>query len=196
MRYPIEQKAATHQRIIDAAARSFRDRGSEGQGIAGLMKDLGLTHGGFYRHFESKDDLYVAAVTKGLEESAERMIAAAKSAPKGEELHAMIDRYLSAEHLNDAAGGCVVATLAPEFRRQPALVRARISSAMTAYMNRLLPYFPGDSVAKKRKQFIVLFPSMAGVLMTARASSADIRGFILTEAKHFYKAAFGGRSNQ
>ena len=81
-------------------------------------------------------------------------------------------------------------------RKMSAAGRARISAAMTAYMNRLLPYFPGDSVAKKRKQFIVLFPSMAGVLMTARASSADIRGFILTEAKHFYKAAFGGRRNQ
>jgi TetR/AcrR family transcriptional repressor of nem operon len=193
MRYPVEQKAETHRRIVNAASRSFRDRGSEGQGIASLMKDLGLTHGGFYRHFKSKDDLYVAAVTKGLEESAERMIAAAKSAPKGQELRAIIDRYLSAEHLNDVAGGCVIATLAPEFRRQAASVRARISSAMTAYMNRLLPYFPGDSVAQKRKQFIVLFPSMAGVLMTARASSADTRRVILAEAKRFYMGAFGGQ---
>ena len=64
MRYPVEQKAETHERIIEAAARSFREHGSEGQGVARLMKDAGLTHGGFYRHFESKEDLYVDAITK------------------------------------------------------------------------------------------------------------------------------------
>jgi TetR/AcrR family transcriptional repressor of nem operon len=56
MRYPVEQKAETHDRIVEASARSFREHGSEGQGIAKLMKDLGLTHGGFYKHFESKED--------------------------------------------------------------------------------------------------------------------------------------------
>ena len=117
MRYPVEQKAETHEKIIDAAARSFRERGSEGEGVARLMKDVGLTHGGFYRHFESKEDLYVDALTRGFQQAADRMIAMAANAPRGEQLRAIIETYLSVEHLEDPGGGCVLSTLAAEIAR-------------------------------------------------------------------------------
>ncbi len=97
MRYPVEQKAETHQRIIDAAARSFREHGSEGQGLARLMKDAGLTYGGFYRHFESKEDLYGSAIARGFQQAADRMVAAAARAPQGKQLRAIIEHYLSVE---------------------------------------------------------------------------------------------------
>src|SRR5260221_4511263 len=94
MRYPAEQKAETRKKIINAAARSFREHGSEGEGVARLMQDVGLTHGGFYRHFESKEDLYVDAIAKGFQQAADGMIAAASTAPPGGETRPLIHRYL------------------------------------------------------------------------------------------------------
>lgn len=191
MRYPVEQKAETHEKIIDAAARSFREHGSEGEGVARLMKDVGLTHGGFYRHFDSKEDLYVDAIARGFQGAADGMIAAAANAPRGEQLRAIIERYLSAEHLEDPGGGCVLATLAAEIARQRPAVRARINAAMKAYRERLLPFLPGKDLAEKRRQFMVLFPAMAGVLMTARAmNDPAARKEMLSAAKSFYIGAF------
>jgi TetR/AcrR family transcriptional repressor of nem operon len=191
MRYPIEQKAETHERILDAAARSFREHGSEGQGVAQLMKDAGLTHGGFYRHFESKEDLYVDAIARGFQEAADRMLAAAAKAPPGAQLRAIIEHYLSLEHLEDPGGGCVLPALAAEIARQSPAVRARINAAMRSYRERLLPFFPGNDDAEKRRQFIVLFPAMAGVLMTARAmTDPAARKETLAAARHFYINAF------
>lgn len=191
MKYPVEQKAETHERIIDAAARSFREHGSEGQGVARLMKDVGLTHGGFYRHFESKEDLYVDAIARGFQEAADGMVAAAAKAPHGEQLRAIIERYLSLEHLEDPGGGCVLSTLATEIARQRPAVRARINAAMKLYRERLLPFLPGNDDAEKRRQFIVLFPGMAGVLMTARAmTDPAARKETLSVARRFYISAF------
>lgn len=191
MRYPVEQKAETHEKIIAAAARSFREHGSEGEGVARLMKDVGLTHGGFYRHFESKEDLYVDAIAKGFQQAADGMIAAAANAPRGEQLRTIIERYLSMGHLEDAGGGCVLSTLAAEIARQRPAIRARINSAMKSYRERLLPFLPGKDNAEKRRQFMVLFPSMAGVLMTARAmNDPAARKEMLSAARRFYIGAF------
>lgn len=195
MRYPVEQKAETHERIIEAAARSFRELGSEGQGVSQLMKDLGLTHGGFYRHFDSKEDLYVAAITRGFQEAADRMVAAAATAHQGNQLRAIIEHYLSMEHLEDPGGGCVLSTLAAEIARQRPAVRARINAGMKSYRERLLPFFPGNDDAEKRRQFVVLFPAMAGVLMTARAmTDPAARRETLEVAKRFYIKAFAERN--
>ncbi len=191
MRYPAGQKSKTHEKIVDAASRSFREHGSEGQGIASLMKDLGLTHGGFYRHFESKDDLYVDAVTAALQKGADRFTGVMKAAPKGGEVRALIDYYLSAEHLNEVGGGCVMAALAPEISRQPTAVRRGINATMKAFSERIIPFLPGASKAEKRRNFYVLFPGMAGVLMMARAiADPAVRNEMLSAAKRFYKEAF------
>jgi TetR/AcrR family transcriptional regulator, transcriptional repressor for nem operon len=195
MRYPVEQKAETRERILDAAARSFRERGSGGQGVAQLMKDLGLTHGGFYRHFASKEDLYVDAITRGFQAAADRMVAAAARAPHGKQLRAIIEHYLSMEHLDDPGGGCVLSTLAADIARQRPAVRARVNAAMKSYRERLLPFFPGTDDTAKRRQFIVLFPAMAGVLMTARAmTDPAARKETLAVAKQFYLTAFAERT--
>ena len=191
MRYPVEQKAETHEKIVEAAARSFREHGSEGQGLALLMKDVGLTHGGFYRHFKSKEDLYVDAVTRGFQQTGDRLLAAAAKAPKGEQLRAIIESYLSMQHLEDPGSGCVLATLAADIARQRPGVRARVNSAMRSYRERLLPFLPGKNTSEKTRQFIVLFPAMAGILMTARAiSDPAARKEILATARRFYIGAF------
>jgi TetR/AcrR family transcriptional repressor of nem operon len=197
MKYPVEHKAETHERIIDAAARSFREHGSEGQGVAGLMKDVGLTHGGFYRHFESKEGLYVDAIARGFQQAADGMVAAAAKAPRGEQLRTIIERYLSLEHLEDPGGGCVLSTLAAEIARQRPAVRARINAAMKSYRERLLPFLRGNDDAEKRRQFIVLFPGMAGVLMTARAmTDPAARKETLSVARRFYISAFAEQNKK
>jgi AcrR family transcriptional regulator len=124
MRYPAEHKEETRERIVEAASRRFR-RGGSGVGIAELMKALKLTHGGFYRHFKSKDDLFGEALKKAFEESTSRMRRAIESASPGRELRAVIETYLSEEHCADAAHGCPMAALAPELGRQPRAVRMR-----------------------------------------------------------------------
>src|SRR5437868_6556978 len=164
MRYPAEQKAETHEKILAVAARSFREHGSDGNGIGPVMKELGLTKGGFYRHFESKDDLYAEAVARAFEEMGTRMTAAAERAPKGKELRAIIEEYLSVKHLNGPGDGCALAALAPEMARQPLQVRKRINQSMLAYRDRLLRYIPGRTLEEKLGRFFVLFPAMAGVL--------------------------------
>ncbi len=197
MRYPAEQKSETHEKLLDAAAQSFRERGFEGQGVARLMKDVGLTHGGFYRHFESKEDLYVDAIARGFQAAADGMVQAAAKAPQGEQLRAIIERYLSLEHLEDTGGGCVLSTLAAEIARQRPAVRARINVAMKSYRERLLPFFPGNDDAEKRRQFFVLFPAMAGVLMTARAMTDPAeRKEVLSVARKFYISAFAGQKSK
>jgi TetR/AcrR family transcriptional repressor of nem operon len=191
MKYPAEQKAETHEKLVNTAAQSFRQHGSQGEGIASLMRNLGLTHGGFYRHFESKEDLYIQAVTRAFQQAGDRMVAAANKAPKGSELHAIIECYLSLEHLEHAGQGCVIAALAAEIARQAPEVRTRINSALKTYMNRLLPFLPGSSAAEKRRQFFILFPAMAGVMMTARAiTDSSARREILATARRFYGTAF------
>ena len=91
MRYPSEHKQQTREKIVKAAARQFRSRGSEGAGIGDLMHDLHLTHGGFYRHFRSKEELFVAAFEQSLKQLAHHADSVVMHAPKGGELKALID---------------------------------------------------------------------------------------------------------
>ncbi len=187
MRYPEEQKAETHEKILAAAARSFREYGSEMYGIGPVMKQLGMTKGGFYRHFENKGDLYAAALGRAFEELGNRLVAVAEAAPKGAELRAVIDFYLSTKHLNAPGRGCPLAALASEIARQPSAVRQRISHSMLGYGERLLRYIPGRNVEDKRARAFVLFSGMAGVLVAARAlTDPQDRERMLSTARSIY----------
>ncbi len=191
MRYPAEQKAETHEKILAAAARSFREHGSEISGIGPVMKELGLTKGGFYRHFESKEELFAAAVARAFEEQGDRLEAIAQSAPKGAGLRAVIEQYLSTKHLSAPGAGCPLAALAPEIARQPLEVRRRINKSMRAYLERMLPYIPGATVAEKRGRAFILFSGMAGILVAARAiADPHSRERSLAAARSFYLEAF------
>ena len=191
MRYPGEHKAETHEKILAAAARSFREHGSEINGIGRVMKELGLTKGGFYRHFESKGDLYGAAVARGFEELGDRLAAVAKGAPKGTELRTVIEEYLSVKHLSAPGAGCPLAALAPEIARQPLAVRKRITQSMVAYRERMLPWVPGRNVEEKRARAFILLTGMAGGLVATRAI-ADPQGRerMLAAARSFYLETF------
>jgi TetR/AcrR family transcriptional regulator, transcriptional repressor for nem operon len=122
---------------------------------------------------------------------------AAARAPQREQLRAIIEHYLSLEHLESPGSGCVLSTLAAEIARQRPAVRARINAAMKLYRERLLPFLPGNDDAERRRQFIVLFPGMAGVLMTARAmTNLTARKETLSVAKRFYISAFAEQNTE
>lgn len=193
VRYPAEQKAETREKILATAARSFREHGSESNGIGQVMKELGLTKGGFYRHFESKGDLYAAAVARAFEEQGNLLVGVAKAARKGAELRSVIEHYLSAKHLSAPGSGCPMAALAPEIARQPLEVRKRINQSMLAYRERMIPYVPGATVEEKRRRAFLLFSGMAGTLVSVRAiADPQDRERALAAARQFYLAAFAG----
>jgi TetR/AcrR family transcriptional repressor of nem operon len=178
MRYPAEQKAETHEKILATAARSFREHGSERNGIGQVMKELGLTKGGFYRHFDSKSDLYAAALARAFEELGNRMIAVAEAAPKDKRLRAMIEDYLSAKHLNTPGTDCPLAALAPEIARQPLQIRKRINQSTGLLASACFPIFQGALLRRSEGASLFCFPgwlahwSLPGRLRTGMAVSA------------------------
>jgi TetR/AcrR family transcriptional repressor of nem operon len=194
MRYSLEHKAQNHEQILSVAARSFREHGGDSSGIGTVMKKVGLTKGGFYRHFKSKDDLFVEAVARAFDEMGNGMVEIAKSAPEGQALRAMIEYYLSARHANSPGAGCVVSALGPEFARKPMSVRRRIEASIDAYRERLLPFVPGQTREEKLENCRLLFSSMAGVLMMARITSdPQKREQRLMEARKFFVKSFTER---
>jgi TetR/AcrR family transcriptional repressor of nem operon len=190
MRYSPEHKQQTRERIVRLASRRFRGRGEEGVAIADLMKELDLTHGGFYRHFDSKEDLFAEGIAMALEEGAQRMLAAAKANP-GNELKGIIEKYLSPEHCERIAEGCPVAALTADVARRPHSLRLRFQKALEGYKNPLLVYIPGETEREKRHNFMILFSGMSGALSLARAMADEgKRQEILKTAREFYIRAF------
>lgn len=191
MRYSPEHKARNHEKILSVAARSFREHGADTSGIGTVMRKVGLTKGGFYRHFDSKDDLFVEAVARALEEMGAGTEEAARSAPQGQALRAIIERYLSSRHAGSPGAGCVLSALGPEFARKPLTVRKRIEALLDAYRERLLPFIPGRTKEEKLARCRLLFPSMAGVLMMARLiNDPQMREQRLMEAREFFIKSF------
>lgn len=187
MRYPTEHKEQTRQRIVRAASRRFRSRGSEGAGIGDLMRDLKLTHGGFYRHFDTKEDLFVAAFEQALSEVGERAQKAAATAAPGQELKAIIDAYLDIEHCDDVAGGCPVAALATEIARRPAQARQPFLRALQTHVMKMQQYVPGANEQERRRKTAALLSGMAGTLAVARAfPDVEDRRRMLEGARQFY----------
>lgn len=191
MRYSREHKAQNHEKILSLAARAFRERGGDSSGIGTVMKKVGLTKGGFYRHFKSKDDLLVEAVARALDEMGTGMVDAAKSAPEGQALRAIIERYLSPGHANSLGSGCVLAALGPELARKPSSVRKRIETSLDAYRERLLPFAPGQTREEKLVKLQLLLSSMAGVLARVRVTaSPERREQMLADARKFFVKSF------
>src|ERR1700723_3096691 len=187
VRYSPQHKSQNHEKILSVAARSFREVGGDSSGIGTVMKKVGLTKGGFYRHFESKDDLFVEAVARAFDEMGSGMLKIAKSAPEGQAMRAIIEHYLSARHANSPGMGCVAAALGPELARKPLPVRKRIEASREAYRERLLPFVPGQTQEEKLAKYQGLFPSMAGGLTSARMTlSSHKRDQILREARDFF----------
>src|SRR5262249_1278671 len=131
----------------------------DSSGIGTVMKKAGLTKGGFYRHFRSKDDLFVEAVAGALDDMARGMLEVAQAAPEGQALRAIIERYLSPRHANSPGMGCVLAALGPELREKPLSSRTGIDALWEAYRERLLPFVPGQTREERLAKFSGLFPA-------------------------------------
>jgi AcrR family transcriptional regulator len=166
------KKEETRGRILRAAARAIRKHGYEGVGVAGVMKEAGLTHGGFYAHFESRDALLAAAAEQAGAESNERLSRAIASAKPGEELSALVDTYLSDRHVAapEEGLGCAIAAAGSEVpRQQPEVRRAagRRIKDLIGLVERQLPDW-GKSAAHEKAMAITA--TMVGALLLARAA--------------------------
>src|SRR5262249_15737540 len=142
MRYSRQHKGETHNRLLKKAAEEFRRKGVQGTGIASLMGELGLTHGGFYSHFASKNHLFAKATGPMLEDGVGgKMLEAAEAAPEGKRVRAIVNHYLSPQH-RDSPEACALAGLAGEMTRQPKSVRNAYISAMNHRLKRIAALLP------------------------------------------------------
>lgn len=171
MRYPADQKAETHRQIVAAAAAEFRCKGLQGIGIAELMSQLGLTHGGFYAHFKNRDALVMEASVCAATESLDRLLAAATDVPAGKEVEAMLDFYLSPAHRDDVAHGCLLPALASEIARQSESVRNAFTESLQTNLAKIARYMPARDSDGRMAQAMTLISGMAGGVLIARAIS-------------------------
>lgn len=168
MRYEPDHKVKTHRRIVRNASRQLRAKGLNGPAVATLMRAAGLTHGGFYRHFGSRNDLVAEAVEESLQELRDRLVTAAKQADSGEGWKAMVRCYLSLELCDRADEGCPIAALAPDMARTRAALKQRIAMAILKFRQELLPFMPGHNEDEKAANFLAIFSSMIGAIAIAR----------------------------
>ena len=191
MRYTPQHKQETRERIVRAASRHFRRRGGKGVAIADLMRNLDLTHGGFYRHFDNKEQLMVEAVAKGFEDVRANFLAAVKEAPPADQLKAFIEQYLSLDHCANPADGCPIAALASEIARYPRTLRVKIDRAMREHIETLAKFLPGATEEERQRNCFVLLSGMSGALTVARTTAdPELRKTILQAAKEFYIKKF------
>ena len=168
MKVSREQAAENRERIIQVAAKLFRERGFDGIGVADLMKAAGLTHGGFYGHFASKEDLAAEASGRALEELAQYWSAVIEKAPD-EAFSTIVNRYLSEGHRDAPGRGCLVAALGSDVGRQARTVRRVVTDGIQAFIGQLMQLVPGKSKAARRRQALADFAAMVGAVTIARA---------------------------
>jgi AcrR family transcriptional regulator len=190
----VSKKELTRERILRAAARAIRRYGYEGVGVADVMKEAGLTHGGFYAHFDSRDALLAAAADQAGAESVENLTRAVASAKPGEELMALVDSYLSDRHVAAAEQGlgCAIAAAGSEVPRQPSEVRrvaARRIKDLIGFIERQFPEW-GKSAAHDKAMAIAA--TLVGALMLARAvDDPQVSKAIRKSARELIRAATG-----
>jgi TetR/AcrR family transcriptional regulator, transcriptional repressor for nem operon len=164
MRYEPEHKTRTRDRIVRNAARKLRAEGLSGPGVASVMKASGLTVGGFYKHFRSKDELLAEAIAQGFSESHEKIRSSLQNVRPDERWKEIVRWYLSTEHCDRPDFGCPVAALAPEMARANSSVRKRIVGLMKEWVE----FMPGSTAADRERNFFVIFSAMAGAVSIAR----------------------------
>lgn len=191
MRYRPEHKAEVRQRIVKDASRRVRGQGLSGAAVAAVMHDAGLTHGGFYKHFSSKDELLLESVRSGFGEIADSLAQAAERSRPGTGWKAIVKVYLSSEHCNHPEAGCPLVALAPELARVDKPMKPRVVDELTTYRNRLLPFMPGRRTVDKERAFIAIFSTMLGAVGIARIlPDPHARAMVLATARKFLLRSF------
>lgn len=187
MPYTKSHKARTRARIVESAARAYREHGVEGVGIVDIMRDAGLTHGGFYAHFPNKDALLAEAAQRGLAETREEFLAGAVAANPDAPLREIIRRYVSRSHRDDAAGGCAMPALAGELAREPDEVRHAFTDAFEELASGIATHCPGETAEARRDAALALTAGMVGAVALSRAvDDPSLSDRILLATRRFY----------
>jgi len=184
------RKEATHDRIVEAAARAIRRSGYGGTGVADIMKDAGLTHGGFYAHFASREAMLAEAADRAGAESLAVMTSMAAAMPREQALPAMMRGYLSKEHVDAAETGCPVAALGSETPRQAPEVRRAATRRLKEMIDLVARQTPEWGQPAAHEQALVIVAAMVGTLVLARAVDDPRLSDAFREAalKHFSPA--------
>ena len=168
MKVSREQAARNRERIVETAAQRFRERGFEGIGVADLMKEAGLTHGGFYGHFSSKEDLIAEASDRVLMGSLALFTKVAERSP-ADPLSAIASGYLTSTHRDKPGEGCLLAALGPDVSRQGPTVRRAVTDHLRAAVDLLAKLVPGKSKTARRQKAISTYATLVGTMVLARA---------------------------
>ena len=190
MPWPKEHKQNTRERIVEAAAAAFRQNGADKVGVSEIMQEAGLTHGGFYAHFASKEDLLIEALRYASEEANELL--ETESSARGESsaprLLAAALTYLSPYHLEHVERGCPIAALGPELIRSSQKVRRSFATEITRRLERLYELATGG-VNKRRQQAAGALACMVGGLIVARGLKEPERLEFLKDCQFFLREA-------
>jgi TetR/AcrR family transcriptional regulator, transcriptional repressor for nem operon len=163
------RKEATHERIVDTAARAIRRSGYGGAGVAEIMKEAGLTHGGFYAHFDSREGMLAEAADRAGADTVATMARVAAAAPPEQALNAMLRAYLSKAHVESVETGCAVAALGSEMPRQAPRVRRAATRRIKEMIDLVARHSPEWGRPGAHQQALVTIATAVGALVLARA---------------------------
>jgi TetR/AcrR family transcriptional regulator, transcriptional repressor for nem operon len=184
MRYSREHKLETHARIVKRASVRLREKGAHGIGVADLMKDAGLTHGGFYAHFDSREALVIEAFAHAMDRSSERWRKLAEQTPPDQRMAAIVESYLTPAHRDDPGHGCAIPTLAAEIARESSKTRKAFAAKLEQMIDTLAAQIPDISRKAARKQATAVIATMIGTLVMARvAGNGDVSEEILNAGR-------------
>jgi len=191
MRYRPQHKVETHRKIVQDAARRVRAEGLSGAAVAAVMRDAGLTHGGFYKHFGSKDELLMESLSEAFAEMAGFLARIAEHSRPGTAWKAIVKAYLSLEHCDHAERGCPLAALAPELARADSRMKGHIRQVLMKYRRQIVPFMPGRRAADKEQAFVVIISTMLGAVAIARIlPDQAARARVLATARDFLLRSF------
>jgi TetR/AcrR family transcriptional repressor of nem operon len=184
MRYSREHKLETHARIIKRASVRLRERGAHGIGVADLMKDAGLTHGGFYAHFDSREALVIEAFAYAMDRSIARWRQLAEQTEPDKRLAAIVSSYLTKIHRDDPGHGCAVPSLGAEIARESPKTRKAFVAKLEQMMDMLAEQIPDVPRRAARKQAMAAVATMMGTLVLSRiAGSGEFSDEILAAGR-------------
>ena len=184
MRYSREHKLETHARIVKKASVRLRERGAHGIGVADLMKDAGLTHGGFYAHFDSREALVIEAFAYAMDRSRERWRKLAEQTPPAKRLATIVDSYLTAVHRDDPGHGCAIPALGAEIARESPKTRKAFAAKLDQMIEMLAAQVTGTPHKASRKRALGTLATMMGTLVLARiAGNGDFSDEILAAGR-------------
>lgn len=184
MRYSKEHKQETHARIVKKASVRLREKGAHGIGVADLMKEAGLTHGGFYAHFDSREALVIEAFGYAMDRASEHWRNMTAEIPPEKRLPAIVDAYVSATHRDDPGRGCAVPTLGAEIARESAKTRKAFAAKLDQMIDLVADQIPDVPRKTARRLAMGTMATMMGALVMSRvAGSGELSDEILASGR-------------